>query len=153
VRHTSWTALGQQIQSYHEAWEAAGHPGSGQVFVLAPTYIAETDERARTEPRDSIMHFYQKQANLLEGAAKLETAVRRMRRVEQLRSIDYNDALHTNALIGSPDTIAEKLGSLQAEFGLSGILAALNCGGLIPHDRVLTALRLLCEAVKHRFAG
>ena len=54
----------------------------------------------------------------------------------------------TNALVGSPDTIAEKLRSLQAEIGLSGILAELNCGGLIPHDRVLTAMQLLCEAVK-----
>ena len=155
VRHTSWAALAQQIQSYHDAWQAAGHPGRGQVFVSAPTYIADTDARARAEPRDSIMHFYHEQANLLEGAARLvdpETATRRMRRVEQLRNIDYDEALRTNALVGCPDTIVEKLRSLQAEFGLSGILAELNCGGLIPHSRVLTALRLFCEAVKPRFA-
>jgi hypothetical protein len=76
-----------------------------------------------------------------------------MRRVEQLRNIDYDEALRANALVGSPDKIAEKLRSLQAEFGLCGILAELNCGGLIPHDRVLTAMRLLCEAVKPRFAA
>ena len=102
------------------------------------------------------MHFYREQANLLEGAAKLvdrETAARRMRRVEQLRRLDYDEAIHTNALVGNPDTIAEKLRSLQAELGLCGILAELNCGGLIPHDRVLTAMRLLCEAVKPRFAA
>jgi alkanesulfonate monooxygenase SsuD/methylene tetrahydromethanopterin reductase-like flavin-dependent oxidoreductase (luciferase family) len=102
------------------------------------------------------MHFYHEQANLLEGAAKLvdpETAARRMRRVEQLRHLDYDEAVRTNALVGSPDTIAEKLRSLQAEIGLSGILAELNCGGLIPHDRVLTAMQLLCEAVKPCFAA
>ena len=156
VRHTSWTALAAQIRSYHAAWEEAGHPGKGQVFVSAPTYIAETDQRARSEPRESIMHFYHEQANLLEGAAKLvdpETAARRMRRVDQLRRLDYDEALGTNALVGSPDTIAKQLRSLQAEIGLSGILAELNCGGLIPHDRVVTAMRLLCEAVKPRFAA
>jgi alkanesulfonate monooxygenase SsuD/methylene tetrahydromethanopterin reductase-like flavin-dependent oxidoreductase (luciferase family) len=156
VRHTSWTALAEQIRAYHEAWEAAGHPGKGQVFVSAPAYLAETDERARSEPRESIMHFYHEQANLLEGAARLvdpETAARRMRRVEQLRHLDYDEAVRTNALVGSPETIAEKLRSLQAEIGLSGILAELNCGGLIPHDRVLTAMQLLCEAVKPRFAA
>jgi alkanesulfonate monooxygenase SsuD/methylene tetrahydromethanopterin reductase-like flavin-dependent oxidoreductase (luciferase family) len=156
VRHTSWTALAAQIRSYHAAWEEAGHPGKGQVFVSAPTYIAETDQRARSEPRESIMHFYHEQANLLEGAAKLvdpETAARRMRRVDQLRRLDYDEALGTNALVGSPDTIVEQLRSLQAEIGLSGILAELNCGGLIPHDRVVTAMRLLCEAVKPRFAA
>jgi alkanesulfonate monooxygenase SsuD/methylene tetrahydromethanopterin reductase-like flavin-dependent oxidoreductase (luciferase family) len=156
VRHTSWAALAAQIESYHDAWKAAGHPGQGQVFVSAPTYIAETDERARSEPRDSIMHFYNEQANLLEGTARLvdpETAARRMRRVEQLRNVDYDAAVRTNALVGSPGTIAEKMRSLQAEIGLSGILAELNCGGLIPHDRVLEAMRLLCEAVKPRFTA
>jgi alkanesulfonate monooxygenase SsuD/methylene tetrahydromethanopterin reductase-like flavin-dependent oxidoreductase (luciferase family) len=156
VRHTTWDDLPKQIQTYHDAWEEAGHPGRGQVFVSAPTYLAETEERARAEPKESIMHFYHEQANLLEGAARLvdpETAARRMRRVEQLRHLDYDEAVRTNALVGSPETIAEKLRSLQAGIGLSGILAELNCGGLIPHDRVLTAMQLLCEAVKPRFAA
>jgi alkanesulfonate monooxygenase SsuD/methylene tetrahydromethanopterin reductase-like flavin-dependent oxidoreductase (luciferase family) len=154
VRHTTWSALAEQIRAYHAAWREAGHPGRGQVFVSAPTYVAETDERARFEPRGSIMHFYGEQANLLEGAARLvdaETAARRMRRVEQLRNIDYGDALHTNALVGAPDTIAEKLRALQQEIGLSGVLAELNCGGLIPHERVLNAMRLLCQEVKPAF--
>ena len=100
------------------------------------------------------MHFCHEQANLLEGAARLvdpETAARRMRRVEQLRKVDYDGALRTNALVGTPDTIAERLRALQQEIGLSGILAELNCGGLIPHQQVLNAMQLLCEAVKPRF--
>ena len=90
----------------------------------------------------------------MEGAARLvdpETAARRMRRVEQLRHVDYDEALCTNALVGTPELIAEKLAALQAERGLSGVLAELNCGGLIPHHKVLTAMRLLCEEVKPRF--
>ena len=153
VRHTSWTALAEQIRSYHAAWEEAGHPGKGQVFVSAPTYIAETDERARSEPQESIMHFYHEQANLLEGAAKLvdaETAAGRRRAAHAAGSIMMKP-WGTNALVGSPDTIAERLRFLQSEIGLSGILAELNCGGLIPHDQVVTAMRLLCEAVKPRF--
>ena len=39
----------------------------------------------------------------------------------------------------------------EEEIGLDGILAELNCGGKIPRDRVLNALRLLCEEVKPRF--
>src|SRR5271170_87515 len=156
VRHTGWSDLAGQIRSYHEAWEAAGHPGRGQVFVSAPTYIAETEEHARAEPKDSIMHFYHEQANLLEGAAKLvdpETAARRMRRVHDLRARSYDDALQANVLIGTPETIAAKLKALQAEIGLSGILAELNCGGLIPHQQVVGAMQLLCEEVMPRFAS
>jgi alkanesulfonate monooxygenase SsuD/methylene tetrahydromethanopterin reductase-like flavin-dependent oxidoreductase (luciferase family) len=155
VRHTTWTDLAKQIESYHQAWREAGHPGRGQVFVSAPTYLAETEERARAEPKASIMHFYHEQANLLEGAARLvdpETAARRMRRVNQLRNLRYDDGLRDHALVGTPAAIAEKLALLQQQIGLSGILAELNCGGLIPHHQVVTALRLLCEKVKSRFA-
>ena len=154
VRHTTWSDLARQIRSYHDAWEEAGHPGRGQVFVSAATYLAETEERARAEPKESIMHFYHEQANLLEGAAKLvdpETAARRMRRVNQLRSLDYDEAVRSNALVGTPAMIFEQLSNLQHEIGLSGILAELNCGGLIPHQKVLAAMQLLCEEVKPRF--
>ena len=156
VRHTAWDDLPKQIQTYHDAWNEAGHPGRGQVFVSAPTYIAETEERARAEPKESIMHFYHEQANLLEGAARLvdpETAARRMRRVDQLRSLRYEDGLRDHALVGTPAVIVEKLSRLQQEIGLSGVLAELNCGGLIPHRRVVTAMELLCKEVKPSFAG
>src|SRR5215469_8770110 len=101
VRHTTWSDLAKQIQTYHDAWREAGHPGRGQVFVSAPTYLAETEERAYTEARESIMHFYREQANLLEGAARLvdaETASRRMRRVNQLRNLAYEEGLEKHAL-------------------------------------------------------
>jgi alkanesulfonate monooxygenase SsuD/methylene tetrahydromethanopterin reductase-like flavin-dependent oxidoreductase (luciferase family) len=156
VRHTTWSDLAKQIQSYHDAWAEAGHPGRGQVFVSAPTYLAETEERARSEPKESITHFYREQANLLEGAARLvdaETAARRMRRVDQLRSLRYEDGLRDHALVGTPDAIAERVKVLQKEIGLSGILAELNCGGLIPHRQVLSAMQLLCNEVKPSFAG
>jgi alkanesulfonate monooxygenase SsuD/methylene tetrahydromethanopterin reductase-like flavin-dependent oxidoreductase (luciferase family) len=155
VRHTNWSDLVELIQSYHEAWQAAGHPGRGEVYVSAPTYIAETYDRAHSEPEASIMHFYHEQANLLEGAARLldsETAARRMRRVAQLRAQRYDEALRAHALVGTPEMIRERLYALQQEIGLSGILAELNCGGLIPHERVLNALRLLCERVMPAFA-
>jgi alkanesulfonate monooxygenase SsuD/methylene tetrahydromethanopterin reductase-like flavin-dependent oxidoreductase (luciferase family) len=156
VRHTTWSDLAKQIQSYHDAWAEARHPGRGQVFISAPTYLAETEERARSEPKESITHFYREQANLLEGAARLvdaETAARRMRRVNQLRSLRYEDGLRDHALVGTPEAIAERLKVLQQEVGLSGILAELNCGGLVPHRQVLSAMQLLCSQVKPSFAG
>jgi alkanesulfonate monooxygenase SsuD/methylene tetrahydromethanopterin reductase-like flavin-dependent oxidoreductase (luciferase family) len=156
VRHTAWDDLPKQIQTYHDAWDEAGHPGRGQVFVSAPTYLAESEERARAEPKESIMHFYREQANLLEGAARLvdpDTAARRMRRVDQLRSLRYEDGLRNHALVGTPEAIAERLKTLRREIGLTGILAELNCGGLIPHQQVLTAMQLLCEDVKPRLAA
>jgi integrase len=115
VRHTSWADLKGQIESYRAAWERAGHPGRGQVFVSAPTYLAETEAAARAEPRESIIHFYAEQAKLLEGAARLvdrETAARRVQRVHDLRRRSYEEAIEANALIGTPDAIADKLAAL-----------------------------------------
>ena len=151
TRHTSWSELRGQVAQYHDAWQAAGHKGRGEVYVSAPTYLAADAERARAEPRDSIMHFYQLQAALLAEAAKRvdpETAARRMARVERIRRLTYDDVLRDNALVGTPAQVAERLAALRDELGLSGILAELNCGGRIPHPQVVEALRLLCREVK-----
>jgi alkanesulfonate monooxygenase SsuD/methylene tetrahydromethanopterin reductase-like flavin-dependent oxidoreductase (luciferase family) len=156
VRHTSWAALAGQVASYQAAWAEAGHPGRGPVFVSAPAYLAESEDAALAEPRESIEHFYREQAKLLEGAARLvdpETAARRLARVDELRRRSYETAAETNALIGTPDRVAGKIEGLRSELGLCGILAELNCGGRVPHRKVLNALRLLCEAVKPRFGN
>jgi alkanesulfonate monooxygenase SsuD/methylene tetrahydromethanopterin reductase-like flavin-dependent oxidoreductase (luciferase family) len=52
VRHTSWTDLARQIAAYRHAWEEAGHPGRGEVYVSAPTYLAATEAAARAEPEE-----------------------------------------------------------------------------------------------------
>jgi alkanesulfonate monooxygenase SsuD/methylene tetrahydromethanopterin reductase-like flavin-dependent oxidoreductase (luciferase family) len=58
--------------------------------------------------------------------------------------------LRDNVIVGTPDSVAARLKHLQAEIGFDGILAELNCGGLIPHERVMNAIRLFCEEVKPR---
>jgi len=57
------------IESYRAAYSAAGHPGRGQVYMRVPLYVAETDERARSEPEPSIMHFFREQAARLRASA------------------------------------------------------------------------------------
>ena len=43
-------------------------------------------------------------------------------------------------MVGTPGQRRQRLHQLRDEIGFDGILAELNCGGLIPHDRVLNAL-------------
>ena len=76
-----------------------------------------------------------------------------MRRVDQLRNLRYEDGLSNHALVGTPDAIAERLFQLLQQVALSGNLTELNCGGLIPHRQVITALELLCRGVKPQLAG
>jgi alkanesulfonate monooxygenase SsuD/methylene tetrahydromethanopterin reductase-like flavin-dependent oxidoreductase (luciferase family) len=154
ARYGSFSEFVPEIRRYREAYMAAGHPGRGQVFLRVPTYVAETEARARSEAEESLMHFYREQAGRLRdslsraGTRAIEGRAERLKRIENLT---YDEALTGQVLIGTPDIVTDRLRMLQEEIGIDGILAELNCGGLIPHEQVMTALRLLCEEVMPRF--
>ena len=67
--------------------------------------------------------------------------------LQRLENLTYAEALQGQVLIGTPKMVGEGLLALQQDLGIDGILAELNCGGLIPHPQVMTALRLLREEV------
>lgn len=100
------------------------------------------------------MHFYREQAQRLRdslsraGTRAIEGRAEGLRRIENLT---YDEGLTGQVLVGTPEMVAQQLRSLQDELGIDGILAELNCGGLIPHQRVMTALQLLCQEVMPRF--
>ena len=58
----------------------------------------------------------------------------------QLSLLDTPMALPRRRQADDPPKAASKLASME-----------LNCGGLVPHDRVMSALHLLCEEVMPRF--
>jgi alkanesulfonate monooxygenase SsuD/methylene tetrahydromethanopterin reductase-like flavin-dependent oxidoreductase (luciferase family) len=154
ARYGSFSEFTPEIRAYRDAYKAAGHEGRGRVYLRVPAYLAETEDRARSEPKESLMHFYREQAQRLRdslsraGTRAIEGRVERLKRIENLT---YEEALTGQVLVGTPETVTAKLRSLQEELGIDGILAELNCGGLIPHQQVMTALRLLCEEVMPRF--
>ena len=154
VRQGPFSQLAESIKAYRAAYAEAGHPGRGRVYQRVPAYLAETRERARAEARDSLMSFFAYQAELGRDSARRaggEIAVQRLKRVERLEALTYEEALATQVLIDEPHGFAARLREVEEEIGLDGILAELNCGGRIPQPQVLTALRLLCEEVKPRF--
>jgi alkanesulfonate monooxygenase SsuD/methylene tetrahydromethanopterin reductase-like flavin-dependent oxidoreductase (luciferase family) len=155
ARHVAWAEMGPMIRTYREAYAAAGHPGKGAVYVSAPAFVAETEARACAEAEPSIMAFYRYQAKLLaDSAARSDSVgVARAGRAERLRTMTFEQARVRHALVGTPDGVSAQLRALQDELGLDGIIAELNCGGLIPHPRVLNALRLLCGEVMPRFSS
>jgi hypothetical protein len=40
---------------------------------------------------------------------------------------------------------------LTHTIGLNGVLAELNCGGMLPDEKVMRSLRLMCEEVAPKF--
>jgi len=41
--------------------------------------------------------------------------------------------------------VADRRAGLRDQFCLAGILAELNTGGLIPHEKVMRSMQLVCE--------
>jgi alkanesulfonate monooxygenase SsuD/methylene tetrahydromethanopterin reductase-like flavin-dependent oxidoreductase (luciferase family) len=146
--------LAPLVRGYREAYSAAGHAGAGEVYLRVPVYLAETEERARREPEESVMYLFRSIGERLEASASLSGAraiEQRAERGQQLQTVSYEDALRDKMIVGTPDQVAEKLQRLREEIGLDGILAELNPGSLIPHPLVMNALRLLCQEVMPRF--
>ncbi len=154
VRHEDARDLLPYIQSYREAWRAAGHSGQGSVYLRAPGYLAATAEAARAEAEASLMHYYRAQGALLHdsaGRAGVDRADTRAKTALRLNTITYDEALRGTVLIGAPDDVADRIETLRADLGLDGILLEINCGGKIPHTKEKEALRLLCQEVMPRF--
>jgi alkanesulfonate monooxygenase SsuD/methylene tetrahydromethanopterin reductase-like flavin-dependent oxidoreductase (luciferase family) len=100
------------------------------------------------------MYFYRYLGERLEDSAT-RAGVRqvedRAARGRRLQEISYEDALKEKLIVGSPGRVADRLMQLKETLGLDGILAEMNCGTKIPHERVMKSLRLLCEGVKPAF--
>lgn len=150
VRLGVLSELAPLIAEYHAAWKKAGHPGKGEIYLRVPVYVAESEQRAYEEPRASIMQFYQEMASIMAASANAEgtRAVEdRAGRAARLGSVSYDEALREKIIVGTPEQVVTRLEALQAELGLDGILAEMNCGAQIPHAKVMRSLELLCKEV------
>jgi alkanesulfonate monooxygenase SsuD/methylene tetrahydromethanopterin reductase-like flavin-dependent oxidoreductase (luciferase family) len=154
ARTGNLSELGPLVKTYRAAWRAAGHRGAGAVYLRVPVYVAATEEAAREEPRESILHLLRTIGSRLAETANLASAraiEKREERAAKMQSIEYDEILKERMIVGTPERVIDRLAEVRETLGLDGILAELNPGSLIPHQRVMTALRLLCEEVMPRF--
>lgn len=146
--------LKRDLDHYRAAYRAAGHPGAGEVYVRLPIYVAETMAEAVADPEESILQADRDQETHRAQVAALGVAPRGDRgagRGVGRGDVTDEQALREKILVGTPDVVAERLRELRDDLGLAGILAELNHGRLIPRERVLRSLRLLCAEVMPRF--
>jgi alkanesulfonate monooxygenase SsuD/methylene tetrahydromethanopterin reductase-like flavin-dependent oxidoreductase (luciferase family) len=143
----------QHLQAYRQAWREAGHPGNGDVFLRIPAYVAETAERARSEPEYSTMRSYRRLAETFgksAGAAGTTASEERVERAERLSVTGYDDLLRGRLAYGTPEMVAARLRELQETLGLSGVIIEPNVGGFIPPELVFRSVRLFAEEVAPR---
>ena len=140
--------LQERLEQYRKAWREAGHPGTGDVSLRIPTYIAETAEKAQLEPEASTMHAVQYGATELSRIAASEEAAERLR---QAASVPYDDLLRHRLMYGTPEAVVERIRQYQDTLAISGVVMEMNYGGQIPYDRVVDSVRLLTEKVMPKF--
>ncbi|MGH7307322.1 MAG: LLM class flavin-dependent oxidoreductase [Candidatus Rokuibacteriota bacterium] len=142
------------LRTYRQAWREAGHPGDGDACLRIPLYAAPTEQAAREEPKETIIYYFQRQADLTRapiGRAGTGPVERRQQQAERLATLSYDDILTRKVAFGSGKGLIERLGQLRHELGVNGIAAELNPGGLLPMAQELRSLQILTQQVMPAF--
>ena len=134
----------RDLAVYWQAFEEAGHQRTGEeIAMLFPVYVAETEEEARSVPRDSIMHYFEVVARrMTAGDAELDAATRDRNKEMQarLQRLTFEEVRENVAVIGTPEHCIERIKWLREEFGLAELICWFNPGGLMPSETVLRSM-------------
>jgi alkanesulfonate monooxygenase SsuD/methylene tetrahydromethanopterin reductase-like flavin-dependent oxidoreductase (luciferase family) len=138
--------LQELLKQYQEERHAAGFSGPNDVILQIAAYVAETAERAYTEPEASSM----RQRRLVREALGRTGDREAFERLRRLAEVSYDEVLQRVAY-GTPAAVVERLQEYQETLGITGVSLDMNPGGQIPYDRVVNSIRLLAEQVIPKF--
>ena len=139
---------------FREACEKAGYKADpGQMGWGIPMYVAETDRQAREEFEPHLRYFMR---NLLKNislappgytSAKSALAILRNRGQFLADQKDW-DAIEKGifAIVGSPETVRQKLDHYRKELGVGVVLTGCQTGTL-PHDLARKSMAMMAKEV------
>ena len=145
VRTSSISELKRFIGGYHAGWREAGHPGRGEVGVIVPVYVADTERLARDATEASAMHFYRSVGEAILAGPRRAVG-------ERLRRMSFDEVLKDFTVFGTPESVTERLQDLRAAIDATKLCVWMNVGSRVPHERVLASMRLFAERVAPRLA-
>jgi alkanesulfonate monooxygenase SsuD/methylene tetrahydromethanopterin reductase-like flavin-dependent oxidoreductase (luciferase family) len=145
------------FRMFREACEAEGYtPDPRQTGWLAPIYVAETDDEARRQYEE---HFWYFARRLLPGITIAPPGYTSLRSYEGILRGMSKFALHLSswdevvdgryAVVGSPDTVYERLEETVARLGAGNLLGLFQIGTL-PADLTRRNLELFSAEVMPR---
>ena len=149
-RVTTLLDLKPLVAEFHQAREKAGHTGQVDVGLRVPVYVAETKEKAYSEPKESTMFQMQRLINVITqsiGAAGISTGDDRAAQAERLKAMTYEDVLANTVVYGTPESVVERLQQLQEELGLTQVIYEVNFGCNVPLEHQIKAVQLINEQV------
>ena len=130
--------------------EAAQPTGLPRLPNLRTGALRGPEKEAVEEPYENITYFFRRHAELTRsglGRADTGPGDRRRARVEKLDQLSYDEILQTRVAFGTAAGLVDRLGQLQKELGLTGLVAELNPGGLLSMERMRRTLRILTHEV------
>ena len=154
LRGMATPELAVHVKRYREAWREAGHPGNGDVCLRIPVYAAPTEKAALQEPEETIMYYFQRQADLTTaplGRAGTGPVERRVNQAKTLSALSYPEILETKVAFGTGPALVDRFKQLREELSLNGVAAELNPGGLLPMEQEKRSLQLLTQQVLPAF--
>ena len=153
-RVTTLLDLKPLIDEFHQARKEAGHVGPVDVGLRVPVYVAETEEMAYSEPKESTMFQMQRLVNVITRSATQEGISAnddRMAQAKRINAMSYEDVLANTVIYGAPESVVERLRQLQEELGLTQIIYEVNFGCNIPLEHQIKAVKLINEKVVPNF--
>ena len=153
LRGDGLAELKGHIKAYREAWRQAGHDGYGSVFLRIPVYAAATEQAAYDEPRECIIHYFERQARMIAavGAQGQGGEALRAKVAEALNKLSYDDIRESRAAIGTPERLIERFIEWRDVAGIDGVVMELNAGNLLSEEQISNSVRLIAEKVMPAF--
>ena len=154
LRGVGISQMAEYVGTYRDAWEEAGHEGPIDVSLRVPVYVAETEEKALTEPEESFMRQVRRLGTQLASSAVrpgADPGEERVRRSQQLATLTWEQMRTEKVAVGTPEMVVDRLLAMKERLHLSGVVAEFNAGDVVPPGNVATSLRLFCERVVPTF--
>jgi alkanesulfonate monooxygenase SsuD/methylene tetrahydromethanopterin reductase-like flavin-dependent oxidoreductase (luciferase family) len=145
---------------FREACDKAGYAAKPeQMGWGVPIYVAETDARARQEFEPHLWYFVRnlmKNINLVPpGYTSARSALAILKNRSQFLAekqtwAEIEDGVY--AIVGSPETVRQKLAHYQKELGVGVVLTGCQTGAL-PHELARKSMELLSREVLPHVRG
>jgi alkanesulfonate monooxygenase SsuD/methylene tetrahydromethanopterin reductase-like flavin-dependent oxidoreductase (luciferase family) len=149
-RVTSLLDLKPMIAEFHAARNKAGHTGTVDVGLRVPVYVAETKEKAYSEPKESTMYQMERLIRVITdsvGQTGITASDDRAGQAQRLQSMSYEDVLDNMVIYGTPESVVERLQELQEELGINQVTYEVNFGCSVPLEHQVKAVQLINEKV------
>jgi len=143
------------FDGYRQAAAEQGYvPDPVKIALSIPVYVAPTEEQAHREARDHVYWLFRKglkqSAQVVNPPGYMSPSSMRgvlMAGMKPFAQLSYEELLeHGYIVAGSPDSVTNRLGELQADLGFGQIIGLYALGDM-PHGRVVASMELFASDV------